>query len=166
MYPQVRQVRAGSCPICGMGLELEAASLTDEGPNPELVDFTQRLWVGAILTVPLLVLTMGPMGGFGWLRDIFGERATLWIEFALSTPVVVWCGYPFLVRGWSSFRSRNLNMFSLISIGVAASWLFSVVALLAPEIFPTGFRDANGNVGVYFEAQRDRTLVLRDRLWS
>ncbi|MEP7316434.1 MAG: copper-translocating P-type ATPase, partial [Sphingomicrobium sp.] len=152
MHPQVRQVRAASCPICGMGLELETSSLNDEGPNPELVDFTQRLWVGAILTVPLLVLTMGPMGGLGWLRDIFGERATLWIEFALGTPVVLWCGYPFLVRGWSSFRSRNLNMFSLISIGVAASWLFSVVALLAPEIFPTGFRDANGNVGVYFEA--------------
>ncbi|MEO8618446.1 MAG: copper-translocating P-type ATPase [Sphingomicrobium sp.] len=152
MHPQVRQVRAGSCPICGMGLELETASLADEGPNPELVDFTHRLWIGAILTVPLLVLTMGPMIGLAGLRDILGERSTLWLEFVLGTPVVLWCGWPFLKRGWNSFRSRNLNMFSLISIGVAASWLFSMVALLAPDIFPTGFRDANGNVAVYFEA--------------
>ncbi len=152
MHPQVRQTHAGSCPICGMGLELETVSLTDEGPNPELVDFTRRFWLGALLTVPLLVLTMGPIVGLGWIRDILGERGTLWLEFALATPVVLWCGWPFLVRGWNSFRSRNLNMFSLISIGVAAAWLFSVVALLAPHIFPDGFRDAQGNVGVYFEA--------------
>lgn len=152
MHPEVRQTDPGSCPICGMGLELETASLTDEGPNPELVDFTRRLWLGAVLTVPLLFLTMGPMLGLGWVRDILGERATLWLEFALATPVVLWCGWPFLVRGWHSFRSRNLNMFSLISIGVTAAWLFSVVALLAPDIFPSGFRDMRGNVGVYFEA--------------
>lgn len=152
MHSQVRQTHAGSCPICGMGLELETASLTDEGPNPELVDFTRRMWIGAVLTVPLLVLTMGPFVGLGWVRGIFGERATLWLEFALGTPVVLWCGWPFLVRGWNSFRSRNLNMFSLISIGVAAAWIFSVVALLAPGIFPDGFRDAEGNVSVYFEA--------------
>jgi Cu+-exporting ATPase len=152
MHAQVRQTHAGSCPICGMGLELETASLTDEGPNPELVDFTRRFWLGAILTVPLLILTMGPFVGLGWVRETIGERATLWIEFALGTPVVLWCGWPFLVRGWNSFRSRNLNMFSLISIGVTAAWLFSVVALLAPTIFPAGFRDAAGNVGLYFEA--------------
>jgi Cu+-exporting ATPase len=100
----------------------------------------------------LLFLTMGPFVGLGWVRETIGERATLWIEFALGTPVVLWCGWPFLVRGWNSFRSRNLNMFSLISIGVTAAWLFSVVALLAPTIFPAGFRDAAGNVGLYFEA--------------
>ena len=152
MHPEVRQTKPGSCPICGMGLELETANLTDEGPNPELVDFTRRMWIGAVLTIPLLVLTMGPFVGLGWVRDIFGERATLWLEFALGTPVVLWCGLPFLVRGWNSFLSRNLNMFSLISIGVAAAWIFSVVALLAPGIFPDGFRDTEGNVSVYFEA--------------
>lgn len=152
MHPQVRQAHAGSCPICGMGLELETVSLTDEGPNPELVDFTRRMWIGVVLTVPLLVLTMGPFLGLGLVRDILGERTTLWLEFALGTPVVLWCGWPFLVRGWNSFRSRNLNMFSLISIGVAAAWIFSVVALVAPGIFPLGFRDSEGNVGAYFEA--------------
>ena len=152
MHPQVRQVKMGSCPICGMGLELESASMVEDGPNPELVDFTRRFWVGAILTIPLLILTMGPFVGLGGIREAFGERTTLWIEFALGTPVVLWCGWPFLVRGWNSFRTMNLNMFSLISIGVAAAWLFSVVALLAPGIFPAGFRNAHGHVGVYFEA--------------
>lgn len=152
MHPQVRQTEMGSCPICGMGLEPETAALTQDGPNPELVDFTHRLWVGAVLTVPLLVLTMGPLVGLGGVRELFGERATLWIEFILGTPVVLWCGWPFLVRGWNSFRTMNLNMFSLISIGVAAAWLFSVAALLAPGIFPAGFRNAQGQVGAYFEA--------------
>jgi len=152
MHPQVRQVKMGSCPICGMGLEPETATLTEDGPNPELVDFTHRLWVGAVLTVPLLVLTMGPLVGLGGVRELFGERATLWIEFILGTPVVLWCGWPFLVRGWNSFRTINLNMFSLISIGVAAAWLFSVAALLVPGIFPAGFRNEQGQVGAYFEA--------------
>ncbi|MGB3378171.1 MAG: copper-translocating P-type ATPase, partial [Allopontixanthobacter sediminis] len=96
--------------------------------------------------------TMGPMLGLGGLREVFGERATLWIEFALGTPVVLWCGWPFLVRGWNSFRMMNLNMFSLIGMGVMAAWLFSIVAVLVPGIFPDGFRDAEGNVAVYFEA--------------
>ena len=152
MHPEVRQTEAGSCPICGMGLELESAAMADAGPNPELVDFTRRFWVGAVLTVPLLVLAMGPMIGLGGVRDIFGERATLWIELVLGTPVVLWCGWPFLVRGWRSFRTGNLNMFSLIAMGVMAAWLFSVAAVLAPQIFPAGFRDAEGHVGVYFEA--------------
>nr|WP_232222558.1 copper-translocating P-type ATPase [Paracoccus sphaerophysae] len=152
MHPEVRQTEAGSCPICGMGLELESAAMVDNGPNPELVDFTRRFWVGAALTVPLLVLTMGPLVGLGGVRSIFGERATLWIELILGTPVVLWSGWPFLVRGWRSFRSGNLNMFSLIAMGVMAAWLFSVAAVLAPQIFPAGFRDAEGHVGVYFEA--------------
>ena len=152
MHPEVRQTEAGSCPICGMGLELESAAMVDDGPNPELVDFTRRFWVGAALTVPLLILTMGPLVGLGGVRGIFGERATLWIELVLGTPVVLWCGWPFLVRGWRSFRSGNLNMFSLIAMGVMAAWLFSVAAVLAPQIFPAGFRDAEGHVGVYFEA--------------
>ncbi|MGI9374973.1 MAG: copper-transporting P-type ATPase [Tsuneonella suprasediminis] len=152
MHPQVRQTHPGSCPICGMGLELESAAMLDEGPNPELIDFTRRFWVGTVLTIPLLVLTMGPLLGFSGIREFLGERATLWIELVLGTPVVLWCGWPFLVRGWNSFRTMNLNMFSLIGMGVIAAWLFSVVAVIAPDIFPDGFRDAEGHVGVYFEA--------------
>ncbi|XAP79090.1 copper-translocating P-type ATPase [Citromicrobium bathyomarinum] len=152
MHPEVRQTHPGSCPICGMGLELESAAMLDEGPNPELVDFTRRFWVGTVLTIPLLVLTMGPLLGFSGIREFLGERATLWIELVLGTPVVLWCGWPFLVRGWNSFRTMNLNMFSLIGMGVIAAWLFSVVAVIAPDIFPDGFRDAEGHVGVYFEA--------------
>jgi Cu+-exporting ATPase len=152
MHANVRQTEPGSCPICGMGLELDSAALTVEGPNPELVDFTLRFWVGVVLSVPLLVLTMGPFVGFPGVREIFGERATLWIELALGTPVVWYSGWPFLVRGWNSFRTRNLNMFSLIAMGVMAAWLFSIVAILAPGIFPDGFRSPEGHVGVYFEA--------------
>lgn len=152
MHPEVRQTHAGACPICGMGLELESAHMADEGQNPELVDFTRRFWIGAVLTVPLLVLAMGPMIGLGVVRESLGERAAVWLEFILGTPVVLWCGWPFLVRGWNSFRTRNLNMFSLIAMGVAAAYLFSVVAVLAPGIFPPGFRNADGHVAVYFEA--------------
>lgn len=152
MHPEVRQTKMGSCPICGMGLELESAAMVEGGPNPELVDFTRRFWVGAVLTLPLLILTMGPFLGWSGVREIFGERSTLWIEFVLGTPVVLWCGWPFLQRGLNSFRTWNLNMFSLIAMGVSAAWLFSVVAIIAPGVFPDGFRDAEGNVGVYFEA--------------
>ncbi|MFW8595049.1 copper-transporting P-type ATPase [Cribrihabitans neustonicus] len=152
MHPEVRQAEPGACPLCGMGLELEAGSAAAEGPNPELVDFTRRFWAGAILTLPLLLMTMGPMLGLEGVRGLFGERAAQWIELVLGTPVVLWCGWPFLVRGWHSFRTLNLNMFSLIAMGVMAAWLFSVAAVLAPGIFPAGFRDAEGHVGVYFEA--------------
>nr|WP_027256018.1 copper-translocating P-type ATPase [Leisingera aquimarina] len=152
MHAEVRQTHPGSCPICGMGLELENAAMAEEGPNPELVDFTRRFWIGTVLTIPLLVFTMGPYVGFPGVREIFGERTTLWIELVLGTPVVWWCGWPFMVRGWNSFRTWNLNMFSLISMGVLAAWAFSVVAVLMPDIFPDGFRDAEGHVGVYFEA--------------
>jgi Cu+-exporting ATPase len=151
MHPQVRQTHPGYCPICGMGLELDSAAMAADGPNPELVDFTRRFWVGVVLTIPLLILTMGPYLGLP-VRDILGERATLWIELVLGTPVVLWCGWPFLVRGWTSFRTMRLNMFSLIAMGVLAAWTFSIVAVLVPDIFPDGFRDAEGHVGVYFEA--------------
>lgn len=152
MHAQVRQTEPGSCPICGMGLERDAASAADDAPNPELLDFTRRMWVGTALTLPLLVLTMGPLVGLGWLREIFGERPTMWIELVLGTPVVLWCGWPFLHRGWVSFRTWQLNMFSLIAMGVLAAWGFSIVGVIAPQIFPDGFRDAHGHVGVYFEA--------------
>jgi len=152
MHPEVRQTGPGSCPICGMALELESAAMADEGTNPELVDFIRRFWIGAVLTVPLLVLAMGPMVGLGWIRGALGEHAAQELELALGTPVVLWCGWPFLERGWKSFLSWNLNMFSLIAMGVIASWTFSVVAVIAPSIFPSGFRDMHGTVPVYFEA--------------
>jgi len=153
MHPEVRQTKPGACPLCGMGLELESAAVGgDEGPNPELVDFTRRFWVAAVFTVPLLILTMSPYLGLTTVREFFGERNTLWIEFVLATPVILWSGWPFFVRGWNSFRTMNLNMFSLIGMGVGAAYIFSIVAVLAPGIFPEGFRDESGNVGVYFEA--------------
>ncbi len=165
MHPAVRQTQPGSCPICGMGLEPESAAMAQDGPDPELVDFTRRFRVGAVLTLPLLVLAMGPFVGLGGVREAFGERGALWIEVLLGTPVVLWCGLPFLARGWASFRTMNLNMFSLIAMGVMAAWLYSMVAVVAPGIFPDGFRNAEGHVGVYFEAAAVIvTLVLLGQL--
>ena len=152
MDPEIVQEGPGTCSICGMALEPMGVSAAAEGPNPELVDFTRRFWIGATLTIPILLLTMGPMLGLGIFRDMLGERVALWTELVLATPVVLWCGWPFLVRGANSLISRNLNMFTLIAIGVSAAYLFSLVAVLLPDIFPRGFRDAEGHVGVYFEA--------------
>ena len=151
MHPEIEQVGPGDCPICGMALEPRGVPTGDEGPNPELVDFRRRFWVGAALTVPILILAMGPMVGLpvgGWI----GERTARWLELILATPVILWSGWPFLVRGAKSFRTMNLNMFSLIGMGVTGAYVFSVVAVLAPGLFPAGFRDHSGQVGVYFEA--------------
>jgi Cu+-exporting ATPase len=152
MHPEVRQTKHGACPLCGMGLELESSAVDDEGPNPELVDFTRRFWVAAILTLPVLVLAMSPYLGLTAIRDFFGERNAMWLELVFSTPVILWSGWPFFVRGWNSFRTMNLNMFSLIGMGVGAAFVFSIIAVLAPGIFPEGFRREDGTVGVYFEA--------------
>jgi len=150
MDPEIVQEGPGDCPICGMALE-PMVPTADAGPNPELIDFRRRFAIGAALTVPLLVLAMGPFLGLP-VREWIGERLSLWIELVLGTPVILWAGWPFLVRGAKSFRTMNLNMFSLIGMGVGAAYLFSVVAVLVPGIFPAGFRDAEGHVGVYFEA--------------
>jgi len=152
MHPEVRQTEPGACPLCGMGLQMEAGSAVADGPNPELVDFTHRLWVGIILTIPLLILTMPPYLGYRVIRDFLGENTSLWIEVLLGSPVILWSGWPFFVRGWNSFRTMNLNMFSLIGMGVGAAYLFSIIAVIAPGIFPAGFRKEDGTVGVYFEA--------------
>ncbi|MEQ8229872.1 MAG: heavy metal translocating P-type ATPase [Rhodospirillales bacterium] len=151
MDPEIVQIGPGTCPICGMALEPMGIPTGDEGPNPELVDFTRRFWVGAVLTVPVLVLAMGPMLGLG-IRDALGESRAQWIELALASPVILWCGWPFFERGVRSVITRHLNMFTLIAMGVGAAYLFSLAAVLAPGIFPDGFRDTNGHVGVYFEA--------------
>ena len=152
MHPEIVRGEPGDCPKCGMALEPMGVPAADDGPNPELVDFKRRFWVGAVLSVPLLVLTMGPFVGLGYVRDVLGERATLWVELILGTPVILWAGWPFFVRGVKSVINRSLNMFTLIAMGTGAAYLFSVVAVLVPGIFPDGFRDADGNVGVYFEA--------------
>ena len=152
MDPEIVRDAPGDCPICGMALEPMGVPTGDQGPNPELVDFRRRFLVGAVLTVPLLVLSMGPMVGLGGIRAALGGAGALWAEFALATPVVLWAGWPFLLRGAKSFRSLNLNMFSLIALGVGAAYLYSTAALLVPGAFPAGFRDAAGHVGVYFEA--------------
>ncbi|HCA11846.1 MAG TPA: heavy metal translocating P-type ATPase [Marinobacter adhaerens] len=135
-----------------MGLGIPAEPLFRSGPNPELVDFSRRLWIALAFSIPLLILTMTPYIGVMALRDFFGERLSLWIELVLATPVILWSGWPFFARGYTSFRTMNLNMFSLIGMGVGAAYIFSIVAVLLPGIFPEGFRDSEGNVGVYFEA--------------
>jgi len=152
MDPEIITDKPGDCPICGMALEPMGVPTGDEGPNPELIDFRRRFLVGAILTVPLLILSMGPMIGLGFVRDALGERAALWLEFALATPVVLWSGRPFFERAVNSIISGNLNMFTLIGMGVGAAYSFSIVALVAPGIFPQGFQNEAGNVAVYFEA--------------
>jgi len=151
MHPEIEQVGPGDCPLCGMALEPKGVPAGDEGPNPELVDFKRRFAIGAALTVPVLVLAMGPMVGLD-VGHWIGESTARWAELVLATPVILWSGWPFLVRGARSFRTMNLNMFSLIGMGVAAAYVFSVVAVLAPGLFPEGFRDHGGQVGVYFEA--------------
>lgn len=152
MHPEIIQEGPGSCPKCGMALEPMGIPAEDAGPNPELVDFRRRFWIGALFTVPLLVLSMGPFVGLGFIRDMIGEELTLWIELILGTPVILWAGWPFFVRGVQSVINKSLNMFTLIGMGVGAAYIFSVVAILVPDIFPDGFRDADGHVGVYFEA--------------
>ncbi|AKQ42977.1 copper/silver efflux P-type ATPase [Aurantiacibacter atlanticus] len=160
MHPEIRQPGPGSCPICGMTLEPELVSL-DDGPDPELVDMRRRFWGSALLTLPLFVYAMSDMApGISFDRLIEPARAQ-WAQFALATPVVLWGAWPFLVRAVQSLKTRNLNMFTLIGFGVATAYLFSVVATVAPNIFPPAFHDSSGRVGVYFEASAViTTLVL------
>ncbi|CCE10179.1 copper-transporting P-type ATPase [Bradyrhizobium sp. STM 3843] len=150
MHPEIRQVGPGSCPICGMALEPEIVSL-DSAPNPELVDMTRRLWIGALLAVPVVVLEMGGhlLGGDHGLVDPVTSN---WIQLVFSTPVVLWAGWPFFVRGWQSLQTRNLNMFTLIAMGTGVAYVYSVIATVAPQVFPATFRDHGGAVASYFEA--------------
>ncbi len=151
MDPEIIQEGPGTCPICGMALEPMGVPTGEEGPNPELIDFTRRFWVGAILTIPLLFVAMGAMIGLP-IKDWFGERTAQWIELILATPVVLWCGKPFFERCWTSLKTLNLNMWTLIGIGVGAAYLYSLTAIVAPDLFPAAFRGHGGTVGVYFEA--------------
>ena len=151
MHPEIVRDKPGSCPICGMALEPMGVPTGEEGPNPELVDFTRRFWVSAVLSVPLLAITMGPMLGVP-LRDWIGERASIWIELALATPVVLWAAVPFFHRGYELILNRSPNMWTLISIGVGTAYLYSLVATLMPDVFPHELRGHGGSVQVYFEA--------------
>ena len=148
MHPEIRQVGPGSCPICGMALEPAEISL-DDGPNEELVDMTRRLWIGGALAVPLVALDMG--GHLFNLHGLLPHGLMPWLLMALATPVVLWAGWPFFVRGWQSVQTGHLNMFTLIALGTGVAWAYSVVATVAPGLFPSGLRGADGSVPVYFE---------------
>ncbi len=158
MHPEIRQDRPGACPICGMALEPEAAGL-DSGPSPELADMTRRFWAGLVLVLPVFVLEMGGHL-FPLMHRIVPMRLSSWIQLVLATPVVLWAGWPFFVRGWASLRSRNLNMFTLIAMGTGVAWIYSVVATLAPRLFPPAFREGDGGVAVYFEAAAVITVLV------
>ncbi|RWQ29572.1 MAG: heavy metal translocating P-type ATPase [Mesorhizobium sp.] len=151
MHPEIVRDKPGACPICGMALEPMGVPSGDEGPNPELVDFTRRFWVSAVLSVPLLIFAMAPMLGLTFSAFI-EDSAKVWVELALASPVVLWAAFPFFHRGWDSVLNRSPNMWTLISLGVGAAYLYSVVAALFPDIFPHQFRGHEGTVPVYFEA--------------
>lgn len=167
MHPEIRRPGPGSCPICGMSLEPVTASLDDE-PDEELIDMTRRFWAGLVLTVPVAVLAMG-VHVLPIIADNLSATVANWMQLVLATPVVWWAGWPFFVRGWESVRTRNLNMFTLIAMGVGVAWTFSFVATVAPGLFPDSFRQADdmgdgmsggGAVEVYFEAAAVITVLV------
>src|SRR6266480_4641302 len=157
MHPQVRQAGPGFCPICGMALEPELAS-AEAAPNPEVADMTRRFWIALVLTLPVLALEIG--GHLTNLHMLLGQNSSNWLQFVLATPVVLWAGSPFFVRGWQSLVTRNLNMFTLIAMGIGVAWLYSVVAILLPGVFPPAFRSPDGAVAVYFEAAAVITVLV------
>ncbi|MDR5868079.1 copper-transporting P-type ATPase [Halomonas koreensis] len=151
MHPEVVRDEPGDCPKCGMALEPRQVTAEEE-QNPELVDMTRRFWVGVALTVPVVVLAMGGMVPGVDMDALMPHGIRVWLELALATPVVLWSGWPFFVRGYRSLKGWNLNMFTLIALGVGVAYLYSVIATLFPQLFPPSFRHASGQVGVYFEA--------------
>ncbi len=151
MHPEVEQDEPGSCPICGMDLEPKFVTAETPEDDTELVSMTRRFWVAVALSVPILALAMLPMAGIGIDKIIGGPVASRWIQLVLATPVVFWCGWPFFVRGWRSLLTWNLNMFTLISLGVGAAYVYSTVAMLFPTWIPESFKE-HGSVAVYFEA--------------
>ncbi|MDB5740267.1 MAG: haloacid dehalogenase [Alphaproteobacteria bacterium] len=156
MHPQIRHKGPGHCPICGMALEPLNASKAD-GPNPELIDMTRRFWVGLVLALPVFLLEMG--SHLFDLHHLIAPQISIWVQFALSTPVVLWAGWPFFVRGWVSLVNRSLNMFTLIALGIGAAYGYSLVATLAPGIFPATLR-MDGMVPVYYEAAAVITVLV------
>jgi len=159
MHPQIRQAGPGNCPICGMTLEPVTAT-ADDGESRELVDMTWRFWVGLVLTLPVFILEMGSHIPALSLHDLVPSHVSTWVQCALSTPVVLWAGWPFFERAWASVVHRSLNMFSLIALGTGAAYLYSLFATLAPGMFPAGFREMGGTVSVYFEAAAVITVLV------
>jgi Cu+-exporting ATPase len=157
MHPEIRQIGHGSCPICGMALEPLVVT-ADSGPNHELVDMTRRLWIGLALALPVLALEMG--GHITGLMMALGRQTNNWIQLALATPVVLWAGWPFFVRGYESLKTRNLNMFTLIAMGTGVAWVYSIIATVMPQIFPPAFRQPDGSVAIYFEAAAVITVLV------
>jgi len=160
MHPEIVRDAPGSCPVCGMALEPRTVSLTTE-ENPELVDMTRRFWVSVVLSFPLILFAMSEMLPGNPIEQLVPMRSIIWIQLGLATPVVLWGGWPFFVRAWQSIVNHSLNMFTLIGLGVAVSYVYSLVAAIAPQVFPHSFHDAMGKVPVYFEAAAVvTTLVL------
>ena len=155
MHPEVRRSGPGACPICGMALEPVVVT-AESGPNPELADMARRFWIGLALAVPVFVLAMGEH----LLSGLISPTVSNWTQLVLATPVVLWAGWPFFVRGWVSLRTRKLNMFTLIAMGTGVAWLYSIVATVAPGIFPDSFRSMEGTVAVYFEAAAVITVLV------
>ena len=147
MHPEIEQNHPGSCPKCGMALEPKVIQAGDEEDDSELNDMSRRFWVGLVLGLPVLILAMAPMVGL----ELLSPQVSVWIQFLLTTPVVLWSGWPFFHRGWQSLLSRHLNMFTLIAIGTGAAYFYSAAATLFPNLFPESFREG-GQVAVYFEA--------------
>jgi Cu+-exporting ATPase len=156
MHAQIRQVGPGSCPICGMALEPAEVSL-DDVASPELADMTRRFWIGLILTAPVFILEMG---GHLIGLHLMSIQTSNWVQLSLATPVVLWAGWPFFVRGWQSIMNRALNMFTLIAMGTGVAWIYSIVATVAPDLFPDAFRSSDGSVAVYFEAAAVITVLV------
>ena len=159
MHPEIRRDAPGTCPKCGMALE-PVDGVGDASPNPELADMWRRFWVGGFLSAPMLALEMGAHFPGLNLHHYVPATVSLWIQFALGTPVVIWAGWPFFVRGWISVRTGALNMFTLIALGVGTAYLYSLVAAFLPHLFPPGLRDAEGLVAVYFEAAAVITVLV------
>ncbi|BCB28123.1 copper-translocating P-type ATPase [Sulfurimicrobium lacus] len=159
MHPEVVRNAPGNCPKCGMALEARIAAAGEE-ESPELVDMTRRFRVGAALALPLFVLATAADMAPGFTPGLVSFQALQWIEFVLATPVVMWCGWPFFQRGWASVVSRQLNMFTLIALGVGVAWLFSVVGTFLPEMFPLSLRRGDGTVPAYFEAAAVITALV------
>ena len=158
MHPQIVRDRPGACPICGMALE--PRTVTADTANPELISMTRRLWIGAALTLPLLAVMVSDVLPGHPLQHLLPGPLLGWVELLLATPVVLWGGWPFFERGWASIVHRSLNMFTLIAIGSGAAYLYSVAAVLVPGLFPATFRDASGNLGLYFEAAAVITVLV------
>lgn len=149
MHPEIRQVGPGSCPKCGMALE---PLIANESESEELKDMSRRLWFAAILTIPLVIIVMGDMLPGQPISNMLSPKLKVWLELFLATPVCLWSAWPFYVRAIDSVKRKNLNMFTLIGLGVSVSYLYSLIATIFPDIFPESFQDSTGHVGVYFEA--------------